>query len=211
MSRAAGIDVGVRKGCDVVVLDGRDVVEHWPGVFPDELAALLGRQDPDVVAIDAPPAYAPTGSTRRAERELMRRGIRLYVTPDEVSGAQLAWYAWMRVGFACFDAIAPTFPRYRGGDYSGHACEVFPHATAVVLSGALPDRNVRKAVHRRAVLERCGIATSGLRTIDALDAALCALTGVIALDGGACVVGDADEGVIVLPATTLPKRYVSTP
>lgn len=210
MSRAAGVDVGARKGCDVVIMDGRSVITHEPGVFPETLAAMIEQHDPDVVAIDAPPAYARPGTTRASERQLIRRGIRLFVTPDEAHGA-IAWYDWMRVGFACFDAVSHFYPRYRGGDFVGSAFEVFPHATTVVLSDGLPDRDGPKAVQRRSVLEAQAVDTSTLRTIDALDAALCALTGVIALEGNACTLGDPDEGLIVVPTTELAERYVRTP
>lgn len=211
MSRAAGVDVGARKGCDVVIMDGRSVITHEPGVFPETLASAIEQHDPDAVAIDAPPGYAKPGTIRASERALLRRGIRLFVTPDEARGS-IARYDWMRVGFACFDAVAHLFPRYCGEDaFKGCAFEVFPHATTVVLGGGLPDRDVSKAVHRRAVLEAQGVDTGPLRTIDALDAALCALTGVIALENGASTLGDPDEGLIVLPTKDLAERYVSTP
>jgi hypothetical protein len=57
---------------------------------------------------------------------------------------------------------------------------------------------------RRRVLENCGIDTSSLATVDAVDAALAALTGILALEGNVSTVGDPDEGVILLPVSTLP-------
>jgi predicted nuclease with RNAse H fold len=209
VSRAAGVDVGVKKGCDLVVLDGRDVVAHHSHLVPADLPALLARYRPAVVAIDAPPAYA-MGAPRQAERELLRRGIGLFVTPDAAQGTGNPWYGWMRVGFACFAAVAATYPRYRGGAFEGHACEAFPHATAVVLRGCLRRAGVSKLEFRRAVLVDAGVDTSTLRGIDAVDAALCALTGVVALEGEACVLGDPGEGMILLPSRRVEDRYVST-
>jgi predicted nuclease with RNAse H fold len=209
VNRAAGVDVGVKKGCDLVVLEGRNLVAHHAHLVPAELPALLARYRPGMVAIDSPPAYA-MGGPREAERELLRRGIGLFVTPDPARGTGNPWYDWMRVGFACFAAVAESHPRYRDGPFAGHACETFPHATSVVLRGSLRDRAESKLEHRRAVLVDAGVDTSRLRGIDAVDAALCALTGVLALEGEACVLGDPDEGVILLPSRRVEPRYVST-
>lgn len=187
MSRAAGIDVGVAKGCDLVVIEDRAVVAHRAGLAPRELRPAVAVHRPDIVCIDAPRDYAVEGSTRACERELLRRGIRLFVTPCE-SKAQSSWYDWMRVGFACFDALAELGP-----------FEAFPHATCVVLDGGPPDRSVAKRDRRRATLERQGVDTSTLRTIDAIDAALCALTGILSIEGTACRVGEPDEGLLLVP------------
>ena len=50
------------------------------------------------------------------------------------------FYEWMTIGFQAFRAIEDAFPRYRTGSVRGQAIEVFPHATAVVLSGFLPPK-----------------------------------------------------------------------
>jgi hypothetical protein len=54
---------------------------------------------------------------------------------------------------------------------------------------------------------RRGLADSGaLSTLDQVDAALAAATGLHALAGRHAAVGTADEGLIVVPADELPVR-----
>ena len=110
----------------------------------------------------------------------------------------------MRIGFSIFDAIADRYPRFRAGPVTGTAAEVFPEASAVLLEGRLRSADEPKAQFRRRVLEDCGIDTSNLATIDALDAALAALTGILALEGEYSTIGDPDGGVILLPVSNLP-------
>ena len=49
-----------------------------------------------------------------------------------------------------------------------------------------------------AVLEARGVDTRELRSVDGVDAALAALSGLMALEGKYCIVGSFAEGVIVL-------------
>ena len=53
--------------------------------------------------------------------------------------------------------------------------------------------------------------TASLKSLDHIDAALAALTGLLALDGHACWQGEPSEGVIVLPCRTedLKAKYVA--
>jgi len=122
-----------------------------------------------------------------------------------------AFYRWMRVGFSIFAAIADSHPRFRAGLVEGTAAEVFPEASAVLLEGRLRSAHEPKAQFRRRVLENGGIDTSTLTTVDALDAALAALTGTLALEGNFSTVGEPDEGVIVLPVSTLPQTKLLRP
>jgi predicted nuclease with RNAse H fold len=197
---AAGVDVAARRGCDVVVL-GDDAVAHPVGRVhaADELRALLAPLAPGVVAIDAPPAWAPEGRARRCEQALRAAGVSVFVTPDAARGAASSFYDWMRTGFEMF----------AGAD--GHpVLEVFPHAVAIALRGAHPERGLlrrpaAKLAWRRGALTVAGVDGSELRTIDEVDAALCALTGRRWLAGVAVELGDATEGTITLPAP-LPAR-----
>ena len=61
-----GIDVGgSRKGLDVVLLDdARRPVRVASKVAIERLGLLIGELRPDVIAIDAPSAWAPRGSSR---------------------------------------------------------------------------------------------------------------------------------------------------
>jgi predicted RNase H-like nuclease len=52
---------------------------------------------------------------------------------------------------------------------------------------------------RRDVLRANAVNADYLPNADRVDAAMCALTGLIALQGDYEVVGDPDEGVVLLP------------
>ena len=205
--RALGIDVGVRKGLDLVLLDeDRSVLDTARRVTPAELARVVGDLGPDVVAIDAPPAWASTGRSRLTERELRLFGIQSFNTPSDPRMAEHPFYEWMTVGFEVFRAIEASFPRYRAGSVKGTAIEVFPHATAVVLAGCLPPKGVTAHGWRRGVLGTHGVDARALRSADQVDAALAALTGQYALQRRFSAPGDPREGQIVLPVATLPAH-----
>jgi hypothetical protein len=113
----------------------------------------------------------------------------------------------MKVGFRAFDvAKRKGFRRYASGPPKGTAMEVFPHATAVVLTGCLPPPGTRKQEWRRQVLAAQGVGANELRSADQVDAALAALTGIRALQGRLSALGDPKEGVIVLPERRLPPH-----
>jgi predicted nuclease with RNAse H fold len=205
--RALGIDVGVRKGLDLVLLDaGRAVLDTARHVSVDDLGKLVPDFDPDVVAIDAPPAWASSGRSRLTERELRWFGIQCFNTPSDPEMAEHPFYEWMTIGFRAFRTIEETFPRYRTGPVKGSAIEVFPHATAVVLSGFLPPKGMSPHAWRRTVLRAHSVDGSALRSADQVDAALAALTGLFALERRFSAPGDPKEGKIVLPAATLPAH-----
>jgi predicted nuclease with RNAse H fold len=205
--RALGIDVGVRKGLDLVLLDAdRTVVDTARHVLVEDLAKLVPDFDPDVVAIDAPPGWASNGRSRLTERELRWFGIQCFNTPSDSRMAEHPFYEWMTVGFAAFAAIDEPFPRFRGGSVKGTSIEVFPHASAVVLAGCLPPKGPSPHAWRRSVLRERGVEISGLRSGDQVDAALAALTGLYALERRFSAPGDPKEGQIVVPSATLPAR-----
>lgn len=205
--RALGIDVGVRKGLDLVLLDeARRVCEARRRVRVEELPALVADLGPDVVAIDAPPAWARSGRSRLTERELRWFGIQCFNTPsDERMGAH-PFFEWMTVGFEVYRVLEDRYPRYRDGSVRGTAIEVFPHASAVVLAGCLPPKGVAKHAWRRRVLREQGVDADALRSLDQVDAALAALTGLYALERRFSAPGDPLEGRIVVPAASLPAH-----
>jgi predicted nuclease with RNAse H fold len=205
--RALGIDVGVRKGLDLVLLEeDRSVLETVRRVRVEDLATVVGDLGPDVVAIDSPPHWASSGRSRLTERELRLFGIQCFNTPSDRRLADHPFYEWMTVGFAAFRAIEASFPRYLGGSVKGTAIEVFPHASAVVLAGWLPPRGVKAHAWRRGVLRTHGVEVEALRGGDQVDAALAALTGLFALENRFSAPGHPGEGQIVVPSSTLPAH-----
>ena len=206
MARSLGIDVGVGKGLDLVLLDERLVPLHVSSrVHVPDVRRLIDELHPDVVAIDSPPRWAASGRSRLTERELASLNISSFNTPSEAHGVGNRFFAWMEVGFEVFaHAAAAGFPVYSAGSVRGRAIEVFPHATAVVLAGCLAPKGTRKHAWRSAVLRAQGVRTDELSSPDRVDAALAALTGLCALEGKRFAPGDPGEGVIVVPAASLP-------
>ena len=211
----AGVDVSERRGLDVVVLDERRAVTGAPraNVAAGELQALLAELRPVAVAIDSPPAWGCSGGSRQGERELAALGVSCFRTPSDPERCRRPFYNWMRVGHDAFAAAARAgYSLYRGGDVGGCALEVFPHCSAVALSGTSPPpgtarRAAAKASWRRAVLEAAGVETSVLRTLDHLDAALAGLTALLAWQGCSFTLGDPDEGLMVVPGRRPEGRY----
>src|SRR5262245_46127151 len=187
-TRALGIDVSAARGLDLVLLDGSaHPVFVRDRVGAEDLPRVVPSLRPDVVAVDAPSRWGTSGGSRECERHLRRLGIQSYGTPSDPARREEAFYGWMKVGVRVYEVLAGRgFPAYRGGDVRGAAVEVYPHATAVALAGVLPPRaqSAREKREWRAdALERAGVAAAGLSTNDAVDAALAALTGLLALRG----------------------------
>ena len=204
-----GIDVSVTHGLDIVVLDDSLRVAFGPTTLHRaDLADLIRRTEPHVIAIDSPPAWGPSGKSRPVERQLQALGISIFPTPAAEFARSL--HRWMKTGFDVFKVAGDLgYPLYTGGASSARrAIEVFPHASAVLLRGSLAPVGVAKSVWRRAVLEAAGINCSEMRTTDHLDAALAALTGLKFLTGVFSVVGTPGEAVLVLPIGGMPTtRY----
>ena len=143
--RSLGIDVGVTKGLDLVLMDERRVpLAVRSHVHLADVGALIDEFHPDIVAIDSPPRWAATGRSRRTERELASCNIQSFNTPSETHGRGNAFFDWMQVGFEVFRiANDHGFATYGAGTPRGRAMEVFPHATTVVLTGACHRRGSR--------------------------------------------------------------------
>ena len=197
-----GIDVGgVRKGYDLVLLDdARRVAQMERHVSLEALGGHIEAWRPDVVCIDSPPGWAIDAS-RKTEAAVLALGLSLYRTPWAEDKKTNAFYAWMLSGFEAFSTARDAgFAMYDGGaSVHGRALEVFPHAIASVLHGAKRPEGLRKHLWRREALAATGVDVAALKGNDQCDAALCALAGLLALEGAFCWAGEPSEGVIVLP------------
>jgi predicted nuclease with RNAse H fold len=205
--RSVGVDVSEKRGLDLVLLDESLRPRVHGGASLEQLEALLRKWQPDAVAIDSPPAWGRKGGSRQAESALRRLGIQSYGTPSDPQKQKLRFFGWMKIGMAAFAVCEKAgYPRHREGPVRGTAFEVFPHATSVVLSGGLAPSGTSKKDWRTGVLRARGVELAQLTTIDLIDAALAALTGLLALGGEFTALGDPDEGTIVVPARELPGR-----
>ena len=203
LDMALGIDVGgERKGFHVVALDAsRKVVgEPYRLATAAAIGPLIVKLRPTVVAIDAPCQWSQDKS-REAERALARTGVRSFCTPSRARAQQnLTFYGWMFQGEAAFAAATPTHPHFGGGNsVRGHTIEVFPNATTIALTGRPNPKGISKNRWRRQLLGGQGIDPTQFTNIDHVDAALCALTGLLALDAGFQAYGDPTGGYLVAP------------
>ncbi len=213
-----GVDVSFRRGFDLVCLDESRRLVEAPRRRQtlDNLRSVLETFRPDAVAIDSPPSFGTKGNSPKAEEELRRLGIQVFGTPSDPRQQRKPFYDWMREGQKAFTVAGLAgYPLYLGrGPVRKYPIEVFPHASAVVLKGILPPtgtshRSLRRE-WRQGVLKAQGVETERLSSLDQIDAALAAFTGLMALEGICVALGDPAEGVIILPARSLPRRFMWT-
>lgn len=215
MTVAVGIDVAEeRKGLDLVALDRdqRVIASYGRLTVDGAVALILDELRPVVVCVDSPSAWSISGRSRLAERQLARLGIHAYAVGADPGDHP--FYRWMRVGFAIYHRLEAVYPLFRGGDPTGTAAEVFPHASAVFLAGRSRQPDEDKVSFRRQVLRSWGVDASVLPTPDRVDAAVAALTGLLAVEGRRDQVGDPEEGVILLPrrsSQSLPHTPAARP
>lgn len=202
---AVGVDVAeARKGFDLVALDAeRDIVCSQGRLAVDEVVSIISKLRPAIVCIDSPSGWAKSGRSREAERCLAAAGISSFPTgPDP---GDHPFFRWMRAGMSLFAALAGAYPIYREGDPAGHAAEVFPNATAVLLGGRRSAQGQSKVSFRRELLLEQGVSAGALPNLDRVDAAIAALTGLVVLGGVWSAVGDPDEGVVLVPVSRLQR------
>src|SRR5438876_676702 len=129
--RAMGIDVGLRKGLDTVVLDdARSVLFNRRRVVVAELGKFIDDYAPDIVAIDSPPRFA-SGGRRATEVFVTSLGLHLYTTPWRSERQSSSFYDWMRGGFAVFaECERHGYALFTGDVFRHTSIEVFPDACA---------------------------------------------------------------------------------
>lgn len=202
----AGIDIGGDgKGNNLVILRGVDIVCNVRKETPEQMLEKCLQFDVAAVGIDAPCQWRTGAAGRQAERALAQQSISLFATPTRelALASKSGFYGWMFNGERIYNVFAPHFPLYtNAGTSVGPVCfETFPHAITCALLKNEAASAKQKRTQRRQVLEDAGIQTVTLRSIDEVDAALCALTANLLLEGRVVAHGDASGGFIVVPAS----------
>ncbi|RDK06455.1 DUF429 domain-containing protein [Cupriavidus lacunae] len=200
----AGIDIGgARKGCHLVILRGREIDCVGKSSNPGDLYQQCLRHNVAAVGIDSPCRWSLDGAGRLAEKELSRERIFCFSTPtqERALASTSGFYGWMFSGERVFQTFAPSYPLLTEKLYLGGRVtfETFPHAITCSLLGKEVASAKLKRVQRRKLLEDAGIDTRSLTSIDAVDAALCALTAQLLLRGKTRAYGDGPGGYIFVP------------
>jgi predicted nuclease with RNAse H fold len=197
----AGIDVGgMKKGFHAVALRKDYIVARLNTYSAATVVTWCREQGVVALGIDAPCRWSLTGRARRCERELADLGLSCFSTPRQTIGEVHPFYRWMVNGAELFQLLALHFRLYDGRTpvFEPLCFETFPHAIACRLAGKrLSARH--KRVDRRRLLEKIGIATDAIATIDEIDATLCALTAQHVLADTFKALGDTAEGFILVP------------
>lgn len=200
----AGIDVGGdRKGCDLVILQGTTILCSIAGAAPEALLAPCLAYGVIAIGIDAPCVWRIGANARLAEREMARAGIRAFSTParDMALASTSGFYGWMFNGERVYQTLVAAYPVLATPAYAGgRICfETFPHAITASFLGRATASARLKNVQRRQILESAGIDTTALTSIDAIDAALCALAARHLVAGTTRPFGAAADGYIHVP------------
>jgi predicted nuclease with RNAse H fold len=196
----AGIDVGgSKKGFHGVALRQDHILDTLATRRAADAVAWCRAQRVVVVGVDAPCRWSPTGRARSCERELAGLGLSCFATPSQATGEVHPFYRWMVNGAELYRLLARQYRLYDGTRRCEHLCfETFPQAIACSLAGNMLSAR-HKRVDRRRLLEQAGLFTGQLTSLDAIDAALCALTARHVLAGRFNAYGDSVEGFILLP------------
>jgi predicted nuclease with RNAse H fold len=200
----AGIDVGgTKKGFHLVILRGREILQVACEQDAARLPALCIEFEAEVIGIDAPCKWGAEGSGRSAERALARERISCFSTPTEAraNASTSGFYEWMFNGLRAYRAFAATHPVSATNAYRGErvCIETFPHAITCALLGRDTASAKLKRQQRKQMLDALGIDIARLKTIDALDAALCAFTAQLFVEGRTRAYGDAAGDYIHVP------------
>jgi predicted nuclease with RNAse H fold len=122
MASWLGVDVGGRrKGFDLAVVRGDQVVELGRRLGAHDVVAVAERHQPNVIGIDSPRTCAPDGASSREDERLLAAsvcGIRW--TPDAARVSGGGYYEWIVEGLELYRALAR---------YDGEVIEVFPTAS----------------------------------------------------------------------------------
>ncbi len=183
--RAAGVDLAARqtRPTGLALLSRRLLITST--VRTDgEILEFLQAEKPDIIAIDAPLSAPEEGSLRTADREMIRRGLR--VLPPGLGP--------MRSLTERGIALARDLRSKRF-----NVIEVHPKSTAKVLGVQCSREGLLKALSSLGM----EVEVRGLRNRHEVDAGFAALTGMLHLAGQTEIVGGANG--IVIPSRSLSK------
>jgi predicted nuclease with RNAse H fold len=200
----AGIDIGGdRKGNHLVILRDTQIVASVRRKTPGQMLQECIDHGVAAVGIDAPCKWRVKVAGRLAERMLAQQRISCFATPtrEHAMSSQSGFYQWMLNGERVYETFTEHYQLFSKDDELGErVCfETFPHAIACVFFGRTVASAKKKVSQRREILEKAGIEVAALMSIDAVDAALCALTAKFLLEGKMHAYGDEVGGFIVVP------------
>ncbi len=188
-----GIDLAgsPRRATGLCLLHQNMKCRTWIAYRDDDILQAVEEHKPNLVAVDAPLSL-PKGRKSLDERsnihfrvcdlELRRRGIKFF--PITLGPMRMLTARGMRIK----EEI-----KKRGAE----VIEVFPGATQDILGLPRKHHNLKQLIQK---LRRLGLrCLSNKATGDEVDAATCALTGLLYLRGFTEAVGDLSEGVIIIP------------
>ncbi|MDD5467066.1 MAG: DUF429 domain-containing protein [Anaerolineales bacterium] len=181
-------------------------------------------------SLSPPPRPGRWTKFRVAEYLLRQRNIKVPKTPGRVQDCP----RWMQMGFTLYSRLRQVgYQPYPSEDAPLQYLEVYPHASFAVLIGhtPLPKHSLEGRLQRQLCLFEQGLNVPDpmrffeeitrhrlingvlpfeeLFTPQELDALVSAYTAWLAIQhpDQACLLGDPDEGQVVLPAGELKARY----
>ena len=186
-----GIDVGGQvKGFHAVALRDKEITERHHSEDAAAMRAWCVKHTPAAIGVDAPCRWRSGSRPRAADTEMAREKIFCFATPYEDAARGVPFHQWMVNGAALYVELEKAFPLFDGGAWQRPVCfETFPQAVACALAGRVLAAKAKR-FERKAVLEKQGIKTAALTSIDYVDAALCALTARHLVDGAVKTYGE---------------------
>jgi predicted nuclease with RNAse H fold len=195
-----GIDVGgIVKGYHAVAINGQVILGAKASTDPADILAFCLSHQANVVAVDAPCGWSCNGSSREAERGLLRKRVSCFSTPSAEKAQKSSFYGWVFNGAALYEKLHNHYALFDGNKTADMCCiETFPHAVVCALAGSVVTAKP-KAVTRRQALESQNYKTDLLNNVDFLDAALCAISANYFSKNNFQSFGNNEEGYIVIP------------
>lgn len=148
----------------------------------EEILGIIKKATPSIVAIDAPLKFPKSGLLRKADREMIRSGYRVF--PPGLPSMRTLTCRAMKLNRLISKMGIRTI-------------EIHPTSTRKALNMPL-----KKTKEIQAILEELGLEGTWkvqLQTIHELDAAIAALTAQLYLKGLTELFGDEDEGYVIVP------------